>query len=69
LKKLEDILLKESDLTIFKNFIGKIMYLNHLEHKDNHEKLFYEVYEPIIQLAVTSFRKFDKFTAENHDTF
>jgi hypothetical protein len=45
------------------------MYLNRLEHKDNHEQFFYEVYEPIIHLAVTSFRKFDKFTAENHDTF
>ena len=68
-KKLDDILLKKPDLKIFKKIIEKVKYLNRLEQKDNHEQFFFEIYEPTIQLAVISCRKFDKFTAENHDTF
>ena len=35
---------------------------------EEHEKFIYEIYEPIMKLAASSFRPFTGFTQANYDT-
>ncbi len=67
-KDLTNILKRIPELIQFQISYEKLKYLMSLKDVDKHENFFYEVYEPILEIAATSCRPFTDFIQPNNDS-
>jgi hypothetical protein len=67
-KDLTNILKRNSEVIQFQTSFEKLKYLSNFKDAEQHETIFYEVYEPILKIAATSSRPFTDFKQENNET-
>lgn len=67
-KQLPQILQNIPQLIKFQKNYENMKYLINLEKADEHEQFIYEIYEPVLKLAATSFRPFTDFSQINYDS-
>jgi hypothetical protein len=61
-KQLSRILEKIPELIEIQKYFESVKYLFHFENEAENESFIYEIYEPILKIAATSFRPFTGFT-------
>ena len=68
-KDINNILKRIPELIDFQKTYEKVKYLCGIKEPQKQEQFLYEVYEPILKIAGTSFRPFTDFSQTNNDTF